>query len=131
MNEAFNLIPNFIITLTKGNEQKIGLGIVGYETCCHCCVRSHQTPSKRTNESEKKIKFEKKLHQLGLCSCHWVKVWSSGLLSSYPGRILSPHSSAPGSDQRSPRRRGRKWWRIIQRPLLDGGVGYTLLGNCF
>ena len=43
--------------------------------------------------------------------------WKSGPVGCccrcYPGRILSPHSSAPRSDQRSPRRRGRKWWRII------------------
>ena len=59
--------------------------------------------------------------------------WKSGPVGCccYPGRILSPHSSAPRSDQRSPRRRGRKWWRIIhwRRSLLDSSLSriHTLL----
>ena len=57
--------------------------------------------------------------------------WKSGPVGCccrcYPGRILSPHSSAPRSDQRSPRRRGRKWWRIIRRRSLLDCSSHTLL----
>ena len=96
---------------------------IDYETCCHCCVHWHQTFTafkEGSSISDIARPFFWKFTR-GLVSTT-ATGWKSGPVGCcccYPGRILSPHSSAPRSDQRSPRRRGRKWWRIIRRRRLD------------